>query len=199
MLFARKTPLIWLARINDHRGFCNTVQGAWCVETWWTRTTTRWLLPVRLLQIFHSDSQRRCSCQMTRRRRQRLCQQCLYCHQISCHVPASVAESGKIPDGFSVGMTHSLCNLSCHNGCIRLDRGPPYCHLCTRFTGHQPRSIQFPIFSDRTDGCAVVFRQNSWRQSRAYSIKPRMWWSSRHAFTKRKYSLFKPLSATLDP
>ena len=36
----------------------------------------------------------------------------------------AMAETGKIPEGFSVGMPYSICTLSHHDGCIGLGPGP---------------------------------------------------------------------------
>lgn len=63
-------------------------------------------------------------------------------------VPVSVAETGKIPDGFSVGMAHSICDLSHNDGCIRLARGSTHGHRwtgCKRHHNHRV-CIQFPLY-----------------------------------------------------
>ena len=39
-------------------------------------------------------------------------------------VPAIAAETGKIPERFTVNMPHFVCILSHNDGCIRLGPGP---------------------------------------------------------------------------
>ena len=63
-------------------------------------------------------------------------------------MPASVTESGKVPDSFSIGTFHFIGNLARKDSCIRLGVGPAHSRFGIGINMHYNHrvSIQFPPY-----------------------------------------------------